>query len=77
MSPNPQEAADLVTFTQELLTGKFHFCGVEGELLTGKIHFLWSRRRRKSFPSSNNSLDDVFTLKDLPGLEEITKIYSN
>ena len=59
MSPNPQEAADLVTFIQELLTGK--------------LHFLWSRRRRKSFPTSNNSLDDVFTLKDLLSLEEITK----
>ena len=29
MSPNPQEAADLVTFTEELLNGKLQFlCSV-------------------------------------------------
>ena len=25
MRPNPQEPADLVTFTEEILNGKFHF----------------------------------------------------
>ena len=25
MSPNPQETADLVTFTEEILNGKVHF----------------------------------------------------
>ena len=25
MSPNPQKAADLVTFIEEILNGKFHF----------------------------------------------------
>ena len=25
MWPNPQETADLVTFTEEILSGKFHF----------------------------------------------------
>ena len=52
MWPNPQETADLVTFTEEILTGK--------------LHILWSG----SFPVSNNYLDDVFTLKDLLGLEK-------
>ena len=28
MSPNPQETADLVTFTEEILNGKLHFCAV-------------------------------------------------
>ena len=29
MSPNPQETADLVTFTEEILNGKLHFlCSV-------------------------------------------------
>ena len=29
MWPNPQEAADLVTFTEEILNGKLHFlCSV-------------------------------------------------
>ena len=28
MWPNPQATADLVTFTEESLNGKFHFCAV-------------------------------------------------
>ena len=28
MRPNPQETADLVTFTEEILNGKLHFCAV-------------------------------------------------
>ena len=28
MGPNPQETADLVTFTEEILNEKFHFCAV-------------------------------------------------
>ena len=28
MSPNPQKTADLVTFTEEILNGKHHFCAV-------------------------------------------------
>ena len=28
MWPNPQETADLVKFTEEILNGKFHFCAV-------------------------------------------------
>ena len=29
MGPNPQETTDLVTFTEEILNGKFHFlCSV-------------------------------------------------
>ena len=28
MSPDPQETADLVTFTEEILNGKLHFCAV-------------------------------------------------
>ena len=31
MLPNPQETADLVRFTEEILTGKLHFCGVQGQ----------------------------------------------
>ena len=26
MQPDPQESADLVTFTEEILHGKLHFC---------------------------------------------------
>ena len=28
MWPNPQETADFVTFTEEILDGKLFFCGV-------------------------------------------------
>ena len=28
MRPNPQETVDLVTFTEEILNGKLHFCAV-------------------------------------------------
>ena len=28
MWPNPQETADLVTFTEKILNGKLHFCAV-------------------------------------------------
>ena len=28
MRPNPQETADLVIFTEEILNGKLHFCAV-------------------------------------------------
>ena len=28
MRPNPQETADLVTFTEEIYNGKLHFCAV-------------------------------------------------
>ena len=29
MWPNPQQTADLVIFTEEILNGKFHFCVVK------------------------------------------------
>ena len=28
MRPNPQEPADLVSFTEEIFNGKLHFCAV-------------------------------------------------
>ena len=31
MLPNPQETADLVTFPEEILNGKLHFCCSERE----------------------------------------------
>ena len=31
MWPNPQFAADLVTFTKEILNGKLHFCALYGQ----------------------------------------------
>ena len=50
------ENADLVTFTEEILNEK--------------LHILWSKRRRGSFPLSNNYLVDVLTLKDFLVLEK-------
>ena len=29
MRPNPQETADLVTFTEEILNEKLHFCAAK------------------------------------------------
>ena len=38
MWPNPQETADLVTFTEEILNGKLHFlCSVHTETLCFSI----------------------------------------
>ena len=34
MSPNAQETADLVTFTEEILNGKLHFLSSDASLLT-------------------------------------------
>ena len=42
MWPNPQEIADLVTFTEEILNGKLHFCAV----LAGAY---FTPERKKSF----------------------------
>ena len=33
MLQNPQETADLVSFTEEILNGKLHFCAVSVLLL--------------------------------------------
>ena len=33
MSPYPQQTADLVTFPEEILTGKLHFCAVKVVML--------------------------------------------
>ena len=35
MWPNPQETADSVTFTGEILNGKLHFCAVYGDSFDG------------------------------------------
>ena len=38
MSPNPQEAADLVTFTEEIFNGRLHFlCSTGHRLNVSKI----------------------------------------
>ena len=41
------------------------------EIFTGKLHFLCCGRRRGSLSLSNDYLDDLFTLKDLLGLEKL------
>ena len=42
MSPNPQETADLVTFTEEILNGKLHFlCSEVNEIISN----VFSRRK--------------------------------
>ena len=43
MWPNPYETEDLVTFTEEILNGKVHFCAVQKEF----FEFKWSSDHRK------------------------------
>ena len=40
MRPNSQETADLVTFTEEILIGKLHFCAVQLNKTIGLLHIL-------------------------------------
>ena len=40
MSPNPQEAADLVIFTEEILKGKRHFWGAVFRLFSAYLGLL-------------------------------------
>ena len=40
MLPNPQETADLVTFTEEILNGKLHFCAVYSVVLISNLRIL-------------------------------------
>ena len=37
MWPNPQETADLVIFTEEILNGKLHFCAVRSRTVDHNI----------------------------------------
>ena len=39
MRPNPQETADLVTFTEEIHNGKLHFYAVVGIIDTAMIYY--------------------------------------
>ena len=48
MWPNPQEAADLVTFTEEIPNGKLHFLYSENAIVT--------QRLRASFSWNSNEL---------------------
>ena len=60
MSPNPQETADLVTFTEEILNGQLHFlCSVMNVLEMGNTIFFWS-----------TNLIEKWYLLDIPGLGE-------
>ena len=36
MWPNPHETADLVTFTEQILDGKLHFCAVNWDSISKK-----------------------------------------
>ena len=51
MWPNPQETADLVTFTEEILTGKLHFlCSDYFHYLPPKSSDYYSRAKlRQTF----------------------------
>ena len=40
MRPNPQETADLVTFTEEILNGKLIFCAVI-RIPNSRLYFIY------------------------------------
>ena len=45
MWPNPQETADLVTFTEEIHNGNFIFCAVRNEAWVGSFYPSYNRMR--------------------------------
>ena len=47
MSSNLQETADLVTFTEEILNGKCHFCAVGSPLLNRLRSYVGSKNNNK------------------------------
>ena len=56
MSPNPQKTADLVTFTEQILTGKFNFlCSDKFVKFSGKIKHIRGKpmETSKIAPKSN------------------------
>ena len=55
MRPNPQFPADLVTFTEEILNGKFHFLCSKG------LHKFSSLFIMKSLLNGKLVLEGVFT----------------
>ena len=46
MRPNPQFTADLVTFTEEILNGKIHFCAVSVPAKFTEVYLEPSRTSR-------------------------------
>ena len=61
MRPDPQENADFVTFTEELLSGKFIFCAVTGTF-SANIENLKAGKNwnsRAMLPSFRRSLEYV------------------
>ena len=45
MWPNPQELADLVTFTEEILTENFIFCAVWKKMILMVFTFVWKQSK--------------------------------
>ena len=50
MWPNPQKTADLVTFTEEILNGKLHFCAV---LISDMITDMYKNNFLRDFEKRN------------------------
>ena len=47
MWPNPQETADLVTFTEEIINGKLHFCAVILQSIRPTAHSVYNCHNTK------------------------------
>ena len=56
MQPNPQETADLVTFTEEILNGKLHFLCSAIKFYAFHSHLLKTDRQVSDFLEFGASL---------------------
>ena len=43
MWPNPQKTTDLVTFTEEILNGKFIFCAVKSMGVWDRVYLKYTK----------------------------------
>ena len=64
MWPNPQETADLVTFSEEILTGKLHFlCSVDISKTTKTMTKTANSREKNPCEISLNKFKEKFQLE--------------
>ena len=55
MWPDPKETADLVTFTEEILNGKLHFCAVPMETFPSKEYMNKTIKTKRFFTQKQSS----------------------
>ena len=69
MWPNPQETADSVTFTEEILNGKLHFCAVTMKESGGWLQRKITATSSKLYEKGHNSFPQINTVPfKFPGI---------